>query len=567
MSSSPSGGVGGAGGTSGTGGLAGMPNTPAPGPDCTNVAPDPGPAFARRLTRFEYNNTIRDLGLPTGSNEAAAAGFPTEERRNGFDNNADALTVSPLLAEQYMLTAERIAGAAVDTGMANLLQGCTVTATNEATCAESFFTKFGRRMYRRPLGDDDLLILRNVYKVGRETDFATGIKLALMTMLQSPRFLYRIEFGATPKAGEKIVRLDPYETATRLAYLLWASPPDATLLDAAGAGKLSTADELKAQVDRMLDPAAANANKLKHAKEMVANFHDQWFDLPRVLDIEKDAKIFPTFNKGVLGNWQRETQRFLDWVFWDGGGDLPALLTAKVTFADENLAKFYGIPYPAMVGPDGMPITTVQKIDLVDKARGGLLTQGAILGLYAGPNQTSPVLRGKFVREELLCQPLPPPPNDVMIVLPPLDPNLTTRERFSKHATLDACKGCHTLMDPIGLGFEKYDGVGLYRETENTRPVDASGDVVGMTGGKFNGVIELSQKLATSTELRACVAMKWFQYAYGRDYLPELGDTCTLDKIKRQFTAGDYKFRSLLLALANSDAFLYRRVTPTGGTP
>jgi len=198
--------------------------------------------------------------------------------------------------------------------------------------------------------------------------------------------------------------------------------------------------------------------------------------------------------------------------------------------------------------------------------RGGLLTQGGLLSLLGKANQTSPVHRGKFVREQLLCMELPPPPADLMIKPPELSATLTTRQRFEQHAADGSCSGCHRLMDPIGLGFERFDGAGLYRDTENGQPVDDSGQLTDTdVDGPFRGALELGAKLASSAQVRSCVATKWFRYGYGRGETD--ADGCSLAAIQARFAGGGYKVRDLLASLVETDAFLYRQVTPPGGTP
>jgi hypothetical protein len=525
------------------------PDNPGGGPGrvsalCQTV--DPGPAVIRRLTRLEYNNTLRDL---LGAASGAADGFPTEERRLGFDNNAAALSTSPVLVEQYMLAAEKAAANAV-VNLASIVPCDAATAGVDA-CGQQFIKAFAAKAYRRPLDADDITLLTTVFDVGKATDFKTGVRLVIATVLQSPRFLYRVEFGALPHAAESVVKLDNWEMASRLSYLLWHSMPDDALLAAAEAGKLSTSQEIGAEVDRMLqDPKA---------RGMVSDFYSQWLHVGDIGAVEKDATAFPAFSGSIASLMQQETAQFLDYVTWDGDGDLNAIFSAPFTFLNGPLAQYYGVT--------GVSGNAFVKTSLDVSRRAGFLTQGGILSMLGKANQTSPVHRGKFVREQLLCTDLPPPPADLMIKPPELSTTLTTRQRFTQHATDMACTGCHRLMDPIGLGFENFDGAGLFRDVENGQAVDASGEVLDSdVPGPFNGVLELQSKLASSDQVRACVATKWFRYGYGRGETVQ--DACSLGTIKNKFAAGGYKFRDLLVSLTQSNAFLYRRVTPpAGGAP
>jgi hypothetical protein len=547
---SPAGGTGG-GTTGGGGGTAGTGGPIVPNPAACNAV-DPGPSFARRLTRFEYDNTVRDL---LGDTSAPARAFPPEERRHGFDNNADALTVSPLLGEQYFMAAERLATGAVDRGL-NALVGCDPAQTGEDTCADRFLASFGTRAYRRPPTADELTVLRDVYRAGKASGgFKTGIRLALTTMLQSPRFLYRLEDGGTAEAGA--IKLDGWSVASRLAYLLWGTMPDGELLQAAADGKLSTREQIATHARRML----TDAKHKEKVRGMLAHFHEQWLELHLLETTEKDSKVFPTFDRTLLASMGEESRRFLDaWAF-DPDADFSTIFTAPHTFVDAKLAAHYKLTFPMVAGK---PATGFQKVALDGQKRAGVLTHGSVLAMFSSANQTSPVLRGKFVREQFLCQSLPPPPNDLVIELPALDPNLTTRERFNRHAADTACSGCHKLMDPIGLGFENFDAVGIWRDNENGKAVDASGEVVGISDGAFVGATALGKRLASSDEARACFALKWFHFAYGRELGSGNGDACNLNLVNRRFAESGYKLRELLLALTETNAFLYRR-TDAGG--
>jgi hypothetical protein len=546
--------------TPGGGSLPSTPTGPATPqtPLAVCAAKDPGPAVIRRLNRFEYSQTVRDLLGETGD---PAAGFPTEERRNGFDNNAIALTVSPVLAEQYLTTAEQLARSYLDRQLKTLPAqlGCAepTSAAAEDACADKFIASMGKRAYRRPVSAEDVGILRKVYQGGRQAAvtagkpteaFRSGLMVALAAMLQAPRFLYRVEESA---AGTGIVPADSWELASRLSYLIGGTAPDAELSLAAEQGRLATGEQIAAQVQRLMGTPSARA--------MVGRFHKEWLEVESLEAIEKDAKVYPTFTNSVLASMNKELDAFLDTVFWDrAGGDIGSLFSAPYTFVDATLSKYYGMTAPAGSG--------MQKVILDGKTRGGILTQGGLLAAQSPANQTSPVRRGKFVREQLICQNLPPPPPGAVVVLPALDPKLSTRERFARHSTDPACSGCHSMMDPIGLGFENYDGAGRYRDSEAGRPIDASGEVKGATIGVFTGLLGLDglgAKIAASREVRSCVVRQWFRYAFGRD--EGLVDSCALDALAKRFTESNGNFRDLLVALTETDAFRAKRAG--GGAP
>jgi hypothetical protein len=444
---------------------------------------------------------------------------------------------------------------------------CDSTTVGVDACGQQFIAAFGQRAYRRPLAATDTTLLTNIFNVGKATDFATGVRLVIETVLQSPQFLYRVEMGRAPVAGDpsiavtdgsapnptRVVPLDDWEMASRLSYLIWGSMPDDALFAAATAGKLSSAADIAAQTQRMLkDPKA---------HDMVADFHNQWLGLGSISQLEKDATVYPAFTSTIAGLMQQETQTFLDDVVWTENGSLATYFTAPFTFVNGPLAQYYG-----MTGVTG---SAFAKAPLDGTHRGGLLTLGGFLSVQAKTNQTSPVQRGKFVREQLLCQQLPPPPPNIQIKPPALSATLTTRQRFAQHSADAACSPCHHLMDPVGLGFEAFDGAGIFRATENGQPVDSSGQVDNADpalAGPFTDAADLGQKLGKSSTVQACVTTQWFRYAYGRS--ETTADTCSMGTLAADFAAGGYKVQDLLAALTQTKAFLYRRVTPaTGGTP
>ena len=520
----------------------GSADPPLP-PLACGTAVQPGPAPIRRMTRFEYDNTVRDL---LGDTTHPAADFGAEEEALGFNNNAANLVTSSALVEKYMVAAEGIAERATE-AMSSVVP-CDPAAIGEDACAQQFIASFGKRAFRRPLAQDEAELLLGVYQQGRaDADFRAGIEMVIEVALQSPAFLYRVEFGVTPRAGEATVRLDGWETASRLSYFLWGSMPDADLFAAAETGKLATKEDIAAQARRMLDEP--------RARDATGDFHQQWLHYDRIASVGKDAKLFPSWSPAVGQLMRAETSAFIDHVVFEDGGDLHALLTAPYSFMNKDLAAFYGVPGPA---GDGF-----ERVDLDPTQRAGILTTGTLLTINAHSNQTSPVHRGKLVRERFFCAQMPPPPKDVKITVPEPTAGSTARERFAEHSQNQACKGCHELMDGIGFGFENYDAVGRYRTEEDGQAIDASGSIAASdVDGSFDGAVAMSKKLAGSHQVERCYATQWFRYAYGRGESAE--DACTLAALGDQFaeTGGDIK--ELIVALTQTDAFLYRKA---GGAP
>jgi hypothetical protein len=535
--------IGDGGDAAGSGNTPGMVGGVAGNPTFCGSSAQLAAAPIRRLNRFEYDNTVRDL---LGDTSGPAQEFPAEERQSGFNNNAAALTVSPLLAESYLNAAERLAAEAVEKGMAVLTPSpvCDLTQ-DDAACVQRFIEQFGERAYRGPLAADEVSVLQDVYAAGKTSGgHKNGLKLAITTMLISPRYLYRVELGVPAATGETVVRLDSWEMASRLSYLLWGTMPDAPLMAAARAGQLVTDAQIAAQVGRMMMDST-------RTRVMARNFHEQWLQLYELPGREKDTTVYPSWNAELLPLMAEETQRFVDYVVFEGEGTLQELFTAPYTFVNGALAKHYD-PGSTMTS------ATFDKVPLDGAKRGGLLTHGSLMTLLANANQSNPVRRGKFVREQILCQHLPPPPEDAKIDLPTLDPALTTRERFSEHRENAACAGCHTMLDPVGLGLENFDAVGRWRDTENGKVIDASGEVSGMVDGKFNGALDLARKLSASEEVASCVVEKWFTYGYGREPVAT-EDGCSVDFLKRELASSGNKLRDLIVALTKTPAFRYRR--------
>ncbi|EYF07456.1 DUF1592 domain-containing protein [Chondromyces apiculatus] len=518
----------------------------APAPvDSACGALSPGGAPIRRMTRFEYNNTVRDL---LGDDTQPARAFVPEEEVLGYNNQAAALGVTQSLAEQYMKAAERLAEQAV-VDLDTLMPGCDAEGEDALSCVDGFVRGFGRRAFRRPLDAGEVARFTELFGWGREAyDAPTGIALVIQGMLQSPHFLYRVELGMPDPVEKDVVQLSHYEIASRLSYLLWSSMPDEALFDAAEAGQLGTPGEIRAMAERMLeDPRARPA---------VLEFHRQWLELKHVDLMTKDPGTYPAYEEGLRPLWLAETEAFVEHVvFDDPAGDLTTLLTAPYSFLNEDLAAFYGVP-----GPEGEAFT---RVDLDPAQRAGVLTHASVLATQAKPNQSSPIHRGKFVRERLLCDLVPPPPANLPIVVPEVQPGVSTRERFAQHRESLTCAGCHELMDPIGYTFEHYDGIGQWRDMDQGQPVDATGEVKRThANGSFDGAIELAHHLAENEQVRQCVVSQWFRYGYGRAEKEE--DHCSMVSLQQAFAESGYNIKALLVELTQTDAFRYRR---QGGTP
>lgn len=515
---------------------------------CAGAPTEFANAPARLLTRFEYDNTVRDL-LQDSTRPARA--FPGENKTAGFENNATLHVANPLLVRKYMEVAESVAARAVQTKLGKLLP-CDPVAVGEQLCGQQFVERLVYRAFRRPPEPAELQVFLDLYNATYPVDGLQGaLGLVLEVVLQSPQFLYRNELPTAAEPEGVAVPVRGFEMATRLSYFLHASTPDDELLAAAAEGRLETREDIEAQARRLLESPKA--------RDTLRSFHRQWLGLDALTSLVKDPNVYPGFEASYLRDWQDSVLSFIEYVFFNDGS-LDELFSSPAVFLTDGLAAWYG-HIPAVSG-DG---TVIQKYEFPGE-RWGLLTQPGMMALLSYADQGSPIARGVFMRKHVLCQELAPPPPDVMVTPPSPDPNATTRERFRQHTEDVACSGCHLAIDSLGFGFENYDGIGRWRVSENGLPIDASGEVLGAgddaLNGGFAGPAELSAKLVGSSDLTGCVTTKWFTYALGRP--PSFfTDQCSTERAQQTLAeTGD--LRELVVAVVLSDAFM-NRAPKTGG--
>jgi hypothetical protein len=508
------------------------------GPGETGLASAGGstPTYAMvRLTNAQYLNTVQDL-FPNVS--LPSLSLPNENVTDGFVNAASGQTVTSLLVSEYQSAAESIA--ATLTANASAFLSCQPTTTaDEDTCATSFIAQFGKNAYRRPLTSDESTRFFNFYKVDRASDdFPTAMAAVCQVFLQSPFFIYRLESGNGPQNGE-LVPLTSYEVATRLAYFLTNSMPDATLMQAADADALQTADQVETQTRRLFTTARARA--------AAASFNYQWLNLVKMEGMTKDATAFPAFTAQVGQALHDSTVQFADYAFWIQDS-LGAMLTDSHAFVNDSLAPIYGLQ------PAGSSDLQLVAVDPTERA--GILTQAGLNAGLAGPVNDSPVQRGLLILDSFLCAAPPPPPAGVNTTPPAFDPStpMTTRQRMETEHALGSCAACHTEMDSIGFAFENYDATGQWRTLDSGLPVDASSQLTGTdVDGSFVGAVALAQKLSESQQVAQCVSYQWLRYALGLD-------TSQVSLSAAQAIAGIFKtangaFSELLVAITRSDYF------------
>ena len=419
------------------------------------------------------------------------------------------------------------------------------SAAAETACATEILSGLMRRAFRRPTTAADVEAILPVFDAGRAAGghFDAGIEAALRRILVSPEFLFRVERDPDGIAAGTNYRISDLELASRLSFFLWSSIPDDELLAAAARGALSEPDEFDAQVRRMLAD--------DRSTELVRNFAGQWLQLRNLDAIHMDWALFPNFDDGVRLGFRRETELFVESVLRENRGIIE-LLTADYTFANERLARHYGIP--------GVYGDQFRRVSLPDAHRRGLLGHGSVLTVTSRPNRTSPVLRGKWILINILGAPPPDPPADV----PALEEDEvgnhskadTVRERLAEHRRNPVCAGCHAAIDPPGFALENYDAVGRWREVDDAfRPIDASGTLP--DGTAFDGVVGFRNALASRPEQFVTnVTEKLLTYALGRGLEPY--DMPAVRRIVRD-AAPDYRLADVVAGITRSIPFRMRR--------
>ena len=414
---------------------------------------------------------------------------------------------------------------------------------DEDGCARTILATLARRAYRRPVGDGDIEPLLDFYRTGRAAaGFETGIRMALERLLIDPEFLFRIERDSEEVPPGVPYLLNDLELASRLSFFLWSSIPDDELLDAAAQGRLSDPAERERQVRRMLADA--------RARSLVDNFAGQWLSLRSVEGIAPDPNLFPAFDENLREAFRQETELFVESHLREDRSVVD-LLRADYSFLNERLARHYGIP--------GVSGSHYRRVKLPDDRRGGLLGHGSILAATSYGNRTSPVLRAKWLLENVLGTPPAPPPPDI----PPLpaggeagEPR-TVRERLAQHRRNAACAICHAPMDPLGFALENFDAVGAWRTRDAGLPIDASAVLADGTT-RFDGPAGLRQVLLDRSEqFVETVTEKLVTYALGRGI--EYYDRPVIRAITRAAAEDDYRWSSLILGIVESTPFRMRR--------
>jgi hypothetical protein len=523
----PSAGTGGSdfgtGGTNATGG----------GDPCKSAAT----RRIRRLSQREYFNVVNDLLGPEAVWRASGM-LPPEPNIAGFDNQDVALRVASAFQEGIANVAQKLSGAVEGYKLAP----CAV-ASGSPACLQTFAQSFARKAYGRNPTADELQRLLAVAATGES--YAVSVQLLVETVLQSPYMLYATELGTDAPAAPPTVTLTPEEIATRLSLLLTGSRPDDDLLKAAEERRLSTNDDITSVVTRLLATPRSNQQLQLLVKG--------WINLGAVADAPKSPTVFPALTPAVVAAMQAEVDAFIDLKVDAGQGTFLSLMTDTSANIPPALAAIYEND---LLSQGGVPTLDPER-------RRGILSLPGFLTYHSADQHSGPVERGLLIRRQLLCQPVPPPPPQVvqMISQRPVDPNdkaKTTRQKYEDHKTQAFCAACHVQFDPLGFGMEEMDGIGRHRTTENGLPVDSSGGIANTdVDGPFVGAAELSQKLASSRVFQTCFVWQFFRFAESR--VPEASEECFVRDWTEALEKGGGHFRDLLATYVTRPEFVVRK--------
>jgi hypothetical protein len=504
-------------------------------------AAEAGPVALRRLTSEQYTQSIHDV---LGDEIVVPSRLEPDARIEGLLGvGASFVSVTPSGFEKYEAAATAIAEQALSAELRGGNLSCEPSSAGGAddNCASEFISTMGRRLFRRALTEEELATRIAIAgsTANELDDFYAGLEMALTSLLVSPNFLFRVEAVEPDPRDASRLRLTSTSVATRLSYLIWNSTPDDELLDAAEGGDLLDTGTLTAQASRLLDSPKAEAGIRAFFSDLLTF---------RSIDeglVRKSPTEFPAFTLTLAGDAKEQTLRTIVDHLVTNELDLRELYTTRNTFLTPSLSSVYAVPFG---GGAWGPYEFAE-----DGARAGLLSHVSMMAITAHPGRSSATLRGKFVREVLLCQTIPDPPANVdFSIVEDTDGELrTARERLGEHVTNDACAGCHQLMDPIGLAFENFDAIGAYRTRENGVEIDASGELDGQT---YDDAIGMGQALRDHESLVPCMTKNLYRYAVGRD--PVEGEQVLLAFLNQRLADSGYRWGSLIGTLVLSDGFL-----------
>jgi hypothetical protein len=523
--------TGGPGTTGGTGTTTGGTTTGGMPGACTTPDPQAPALHARLLSPSQYNNTVQDV-LKVGGN-------PSKDFGGGAGTELDDLAV------------ERRANAAADIARqaAAALASwspCVPPAVAAATCEQQLIDRFGPLAFRHPITATERAQLKKLFDAGvTEKDFATGVEWFLTGVLQSPDFLYQFAKAIAGEMNGQFLRLPGFELASRLSFFIWDSSPDDQLYAAAAANELDDPAKLQTHVDRMLQDARFQRG--------ITSFYTSWLQLDGLKEVARDDKAFTT---DIVNALRTSVLMGATQLYTGAQANVSSLFSGSTYYMNDALRTFYGVSGTG---------TAFAPVNVAGEDRRGILTHPGLMALWGRPAETNPIARGLFVRQTLMCQDIPPPPDGVAIPpLPPIMPGLSTRDRLEAHVKVAFCASCHNVFDPPGYAFESFDQVGRHRLMDSGKAIDSSGTIIdgGDLEGPFAKGDDFLQKIANSKDVKGCFAQQYFQFAVSRPAVKL--DSCSLEGLKQKFVpSGDLK--ELVATIAGSDSFRYRM--SEGGAP
>lgn len=503
-----------------------------------------------RISPGQYENSIKDV---FGTSISVSADFEPEIRVEGLlAIGAAQASVSDAGFQQYDAAARGIASQVVDERHRGTLIPCRPSANDmpDEACAQKFLARTGRLLWRRPLENEELQAAVQVAVASAKVhhDFYAGLATSIVSLLDSPYFVFRHRVVEPDPKRPNQYRLNAFSKASQLSFFLWNTTPDDDLLTAAESGELHTEAGLRRQVGRLMSSP--------RLEDGLRAFFGDFLGLAEFETLSKDPSIFPNFTQKAKADAREQTLRTLIELLLKEERDYRDVFTTHKTFLTRSLAALYGVPLP-VITENGAPESWQPYHYSEEDPHVGILTHASFVALHSHAGKSSPTLRGKALRELLLCQVVPPPPGNVDFTLfnDPKAPQKTARQRLSAHATQPACAGCHKITDPIGLALENFDSAGGYRVIENDTPIDVSGEINGI---KFDDVTGLANVIHDDPAASACIARKLF--AFGAGYLPPKNQDAWV-QIQEDFAADGYRLPKLLRQIATSDLF-YLAPTP-----
>jgi hypothetical protein len=511
----------------------------------------PGVSVTRRLSPKQYESVVRDV---FGETVTLGGRFEPELRRDGLlAVGAGYVSVTSTGMQQFESMSRAIASQVTDERHRDLLVPCKPAANDgpDEACARQFLSRVGRALYGRALSPEELRVQVSAANMGAKDlrDFYQGLWLSLASMLSSPDFLFRYENLVKGSEKNGVYDLDAYSKASRLSFFLWNSRPDEALLKAAEDGDLNSPRGIRRQVERMMASQRIESGQRAFFTDMLG--------LDDIDNMAKDSVIYPKFDAMIAQDAKEQTLRTIMNVVLKEKGDYRQVFTTPKTFLTRRLGAIYNVPVVNNAANGGEELWQEYSFQ-ADDPRAGIVSHMSFVALHSHPGRSSPTLRGKAIREVLMCQKVPAPPGDVDLTLfnDPSAPNKTARDRLTAHVSNPVCAGCHKITDPMGLALENFDGIGSYRMTENGVEIDASG---GLDRSQFNTAAGLGQALAQSPAATNCLVNRLVSYGLGR--VPDRTETPWVKDLEKNFADSGYSLFNLMKRIATDPGF-YKATAP-----